>query len=74
MGYTQRKRLISAHSLSSESTTTGMMIDTIERVAKSAATETEKNKEVIRRMQETAKKMNELVQEQMTGLDDSNGV
>lgn len=62
----------SAYNLENFDKACGMMIDTIERVAKSATTETVKNKEVIRRMQETAKKMNDLVQEQLVGIDDVN--
>lgn len=60
-------RSSSAYDLESFDKACAQMIQTIEKVAKSAGLETEKNKEIIKRMKETAIKMNELVEKQFEG-------
>lgn len=57
-------RTTSAYDIANFDKACGMMIKTIEKVAQSANTETQKNKEIIRRMQETAMRMNGLLNEQ----------
>lgn len=57
-------RNTSVYSMENFEKSCDIMISTIERVANSAKLETESNKEIISRMEKTARKMNDLVQSQ----------